>query len=185
MTDEGEADVVLRLPEELRSEFKDPLGPVFTDAEALLSRAGDPLIAVGDVVTYHLRDAGRVPDVAVVDGYTERERAAEEIRAAVLSGDDAVENPAATLSAALLAALREGIEDGEPTTIVVEGEEDLATMPAVLAAPDGAAVVYGQPGEGMVLVTVDAETRAQFGALFDRLDGDPDRARSLLGIDAD
>jgi hypothetical protein len=37
----------------------------------------------------------------------------------------------------------------------------------------------------MVLVTVDAETRAQFGALFDRLDGDPDRARSLLGIDAD
>jgi uncharacterized protein (UPF0218 family) len=180
-----EADVVLRLPEALRSEFKDPLGPVFTDAEALLSRAGEPLIAVGDVVTYHLKEAGRVPDLAVVDGYTERERATEEVRAAVLSGENTVENPAATLSAGLLAAMREGIDDGDPTTIVVEGEEDLATLPAVLAAPDGASVVYGQPGEGMVLVAVDAETRARFGTLFDRLDGDADRARSLLGIDGE
>jgi uncharacterized protein (UPF0218 family) len=177
-----DADVVLRLPAELRSEFKEPLGPVFTDAGNLLSRAGDPIVAVGDVVTYHLREAGRVPDLAVVDGYTERERATEEVRNSVLVDEDTVENPAATLSAGLLEAIRAGVDAGEPTTVVVEGEEDLATVPAVLVAPDGASVVYGQPGEGMVLVSVDAETRAQFGALFDRLAGDPDRARSLLGV---
>ncbi|ESP89204.1 rpo operon protein, partial [Candidatus Halobonum tyrrellensis G22] len=32
----------LRLPDDLRSAFKEPLGPVYTDAEALLAEAGDP-----------------------------------------------------------------------------------------------------------------------------------------------
>jgi len=64
---------VARLPERARSSFKEPLGPVFTDALDLLDAAGEPLIAVGDVVTAHLGDAGVTPHVAVVDGKTERE----------------------------------------------------------------------------------------------------------------
>lgn len=181
----AEDEVLLRLPDELRGAFKDPMGPVFTDAADLLDRAGEPLIAVGDVVTYHLREAGRVPDLAVVDGYTERERADEEIREAVVDGDVTVENPAATLTAGLLSALRERLDAGSPQTIVVEGEEDLATVPAVLVAPDGASVVYGQPGEGMVLVDVDAETRERMADLFGRLDGDHERARERLGLAPD
>jgi uncharacterized protein (UPF0218 family) len=182
----GEEDeVLLRLPDDLRAEFKDPMGPVFTDAANLLDRAGEPILAVGDVVTYHLREAGRVPDLAVVDGYTERERADEEIRDAVVDSDVTVENPAATLSAGLLSALRGRLDAPAPQTIVVEGEEDLATVPAVLVAPDGASVVYGQPGEGMVLVVVDPETRERMADLFGRLDGDHDRAREALGLASD
>ena len=40
--------------------------------------------------------------------------------------------------------------------IVVEGEEDLATLPAILYAPPGSVVVYGQPDEGSVLVKVNS-----------------------------
>jgi hypothetical protein len=47
-----------------------------------------------------------------------------------------------------------------PVTIVVDGEEDLAVIPLVLAAPDGAIVLYGQPHKGVVLRTVDARAKA-------------------------
>jgi hypothetical protein len=46
-----------------------------------------------------------------------------------------------------------------PSTIVVDGEEDLAVIPLVLTARDGAVVLYGQPREGIVLRIVDSEAR--------------------------
>ena len=173
----------LRLPADLRSAFKEPLGPVYVDAEPLLADAGDPLVAVGDVVTYHLRVAGRDPDVAVIDGRTEREAVTDEI-AAVLDDEAGrrvdVENEPATVSAAMLDALADALAADRPTVIRVTGEEDLATLPALAAAPEGASVVYGQPGEGMVLVGVTPESRAEARALLERMDGDADAALARL-----
>ncbi|WP_224448506.1 GTP-dependent dephospho-CoA kinase family protein [Haloprofundus salilacus] len=176
---------MLRLPDDLRGAFKEPLGPVYTDPQRLLSDTRGPIIAVGDVVTYHLRNADRDPDVAVVDGKTKREAVGDEIRR-VLSGDNPrieVENPAATLSRELLAALREAIERDENTVVVVtEGEEDLATLPAIVAAPVGALVVYGQPNEGMVGVPVTPESKAEARDLMERLEGDSVAAFEALGV---
>jgi hypothetical protein len=47
--------------------------------------------------------------------------------------------------------------------ILVEGEEDLAVIPLILAAPEGAMVLYGQPGEGVVVceVTDAAKEKAE------------------------
>jgi uncharacterized protein (UPF0218 family) len=175
-------DALLRLPEDARGAFKDPMGPVTTDAEALLASAGDPLIAVGDVVTYPLLAAGRRPDLAVVDERTERTAVDDEVAAAIPEADVVVANPAATLTADLLGALRDGLASDEPTVLRVEGEEDLATLPVVLAAPEGATVVYGQPGEGMVRVRVDADARARVRELFDLLEGDHDTALAALCV---
>jgi uncharacterized protein (UPF0218 family) len=44
---------------------------------------------------------------------------------------------------------------------VVDGEEDLLTLVAVLYAPENAVVVYGQPYEGIVLVKVSPEKKAE------------------------
>ena len=177
---------LLRLPDDLRSAFKEPLGPVYVDAEPLLADAGDPLVAVGDVVTYHLRVAGRDPDVAVIDGKTERKAVTDEI-AAVLDGDDGIEvaNEPATLSADLLDALRAALDAARPAVIHVTGEEDLATLPAIVAAPEGASVVYGQPGEGMVLVAVTSEAKAEARRLLERMDGDSEAALERLEQPAD
>ena len=174
---------MLRLPRSLRSAFKDPFGPVFTDADSLLDAADPPVIAVGDVVTAHLVRAGRTPDVAVVDGRTKREAVSEETASALdaLPEGTTVTNPAGELSAALLRSLREAVDADEPRVIDVDGEEDLATLPVVVCAPDGASVVYGQPDEGMVLVRVTPETRAEMVELVTRFEGDADAALSLLG----
>ncbi|MXR42904.1 DUF359 domain-containing protein [Halobaculum sp. WSA2] len=176
---------LLTLPDDLRGAFKEPMGPVYTDAERLLADAGDPIVAVGDVVTYHLRVAGRDPDVAVIDGKTKREAVGEEI-AAVLDGENRrieVDNEPATLSTAMLGALVEALASDDPVVIHVTGEEDLATVPALVAAPEGASVVYGQPDEGMVLVDVTAESRREARDLLGRLDGDT--AAALSALDGD
>jgi len=183
---DSDATVVVRLPDELRAAFKEPLGPLYTDADELLSDGGEPLIAVGDIVTYHFERAGRRPDVALVDGRTKRHAVDDEVRDAVDAGADRIEaaNPAGTLTDELLIALRDAVARDGPTTIVVDGEEDLATLPAVLAAPEGATVVYGQPDRGMVAVDVTPETRAEFRDLLERMDGDRERLWSLLDTDA-
>lgn len=50
--------------------------------------------------------------------------------------------------------------------IFITGEEDLAAVSAVLLAPLGSAVYYGQPGEGIVEVLVTEEIKAKFLALL-------------------
>ncbi|WP_232686631.1 GTP-dependent dephospho-CoA kinase family protein [Halobacterium zhouii] len=163
---------VATLPEDARAAFREPLGPVYEDAERLLSAAGSPVIAVGDVVTYHLVNAGAPPDVAVVDGKTEREAVTEAVAGGMPEADRevAVESDAATVSAALLSALVDAIGADGTTLIRVTGEEDLATLPAVLAAPVGASVVYGQPGEGMVLANVTSERTERVRELCELLE---------------
>lgn len=168
---------VATLPPDARADFKDPLGPVYTDTDELLDGAADPLIAVGDVVTHHLTTAGVDPHVAVVDGISERERVAQ----AVLDGrpvlDETVhvESDPATISEGLLDALVDAIHAAPETTTLIEvdGEEDLATLPAVLAAPIDATIVYGQPGEGMVRVTVTSGVKEQVRDLCGLLETTP------------
>lgn len=183
------ADIVLELQDELRGELKTPLGPIYTDTQTLLADAGCPLIAIGDVVTHHLIEAGQAPAVALVDERTERSEVSADIAETIDSfeGFDTVEqvaNPAATLTAELLTALRSALDRDGSTLVDVDGEEDLAALPAVVAAPDGAAIVYGQPGEGMILADRGDETRARCRDILSRMDGDTDRFWSLLGVDA-
>ena len=178
-----EEGIVLRLPDSLRGAFKEPMGPVETDAERLVGDVSGPLIAVGDVVAFHFERIGHTPDVAVVDGLTERESVDQEI-AEVLEASSArrieASNPAATLSESMLRALREATEANEPIAIDVEGEEDLVTLPALVIAPEGASVVYGQPGEGMVHVRVDEETKERVRGLLERMEGNHERLWELL-----
>ncbi|WP_254840018.1 GTP-dependent dephospho-CoA kinase family protein [Natronomonas marina] len=176
------AEVVLELPDSLRGELKEPLGPVYTDAEVLYGDATAPIVAVGDIVTYHLLEAGHRPDVALVDGKTKRERVEREILDAIDGFDHRieVENPPATLTEELLSALVDAVGREGSVVITVRGEEDLAALPAVVAAPDGASVVYGQPDEGMVLASVDEELRVRCRELLAAMDGDYDRLSAIL-----
>ncbi|MDZ7729749.1 MAG: GTP-dependent dephospho-CoA kinase family protein [Natrialbaceae archaeon] len=177
----GASGPLVELPDDLRSELKDPLGPIEDDAEELLATASRPIYAVGDVVTYHLLEAGHEPVVALIDGQTERTPVSEEISDRLTSNPwQEVTDPPATITESLIRALDAAIQLAEPTTILVDGEEDLAVLPLLLMAPDGATVIYGQPGDGMVVVTVTDEIRTQIRTLLEQFDGDVDRLLSLI-----
>ncbi|MFB6267998.1 MAG: GTP-dependent dephospho-CoA kinase family protein [Halodesulfurarchaeum sp.] len=150
------------------------MGPIYREPAPLLQAAGKPIVSVGDVVSYHLATAGHVPKISIVDGRSERDPVADEVAAGLPEQDETVvvSNPAATITAELVRALEQALEEAGTTRIEVDGEEDLAVLPATLLCPEGATVVYGQPGEGMVAVNVDEESRETCLELLSFLDRD-------------
>jgi uncharacterized protein (UPF0218 family) len=164
---------MLVLPGEHRRLFKEPFGELYSSIDDVLPLiAGKVVYTVGDVVTHNLLKQGITPAVAVVDGCTMRAPCS---RMPVVHGECIrVRNPAGTITDELTRALGNAIRN-PPSTILVDGEEDLAVIPLVLAAPDGAIVLYGQPRKGVVLRAVDSEARRtaqKFLAHFIRTDGD-------------
>ncbi|MDD5186573.1 MAG: GTP-dependent dephospho-CoA kinase family protein [Methanoregula sp.] len=145
------------LPEEHRKLFKDPFGELYQTMEMVIPLLTDRVVyAVGDVVTHNLQKRGITPAIAVVDGQTMRVPCS---RLPEMTGECLrVENPPGTITDDLIWALRHAITH-TPVTIIVDGEEDLAVIPLVIAAPEGAVVLYGQPHKGVVLRTVDAAAK--------------------------
>ncbi|PKG33639.1 GTP-dependent dephospho-CoA kinase family protein [Methanoregula sp.] len=143
---------MLTLQEEHRKLFKDPFGELYPEITDILPQLSQKTVfTVGDVVTHNLRKAGIIPAVGIIDGYTMRSPCN---RAPAISGESLrVKNPAGTLTDELIAAIEHAVNH-PPLTIIVDGEEDLAVIPMVIAAPLGSIVLYGQPGEGVVLRTV-------------------------------
>jgi uncharacterized protein (UPF0218 family) len=152
--------------------LKRPLGQLFSDTTAVVERLRrlhpPKLIAVGDVVTAELLEAGLKPDVVVVDMMVMRSPVVEKTKRVIENFEAkivVVKNPAG----AITRELREALETAKsPLKIVVDGEEDLATLPAVISAPLGSVVVYGQPGEGLVLVEVTEQKKREFEELLNR-----------------
>jgi len=148
---------MLILPEEHRRLFKDPFGVVYRSIDEILPLIeGKDIYTVGDVVTHNLQKKGITPAVAVVDGYTMRSPCNR--IPAVHGTCIQVKNPAGTITDELICALECAVRN-PPSTIFVDGEEDLAVIPLVLTAHNGAVVLYGQPREGVVLRIVDNEAR--------------------------
>jgi GTP-dependent dephospho-CoA kinase len=164
---------MLKLPEEHRRLFKEPFGVLYRSMDEVIPLIkGKDVYTVGDVVTHNLRKKGITPTVAVVDGYTMRSPCN---RMPTVHGECIqVKNPAGTITDELICALERAVKN-PPSTIIVDGEEDLAVIPLVLTAHDGAIVLYGQPHKGVVLRTVDSEARdtaQRFLAHFTRTDKD-------------
>jgi uncharacterized protein (UPF0218 family) len=148
---------MLILPEEHRRLFKEPFGVLYrTMDEVVPLIEGKDVYTVGDVVTHNLQKKGITPAVAIVDGYTMRSPCN---RMLVFHGECIqVKNPAGTITDELISALEHAVRN-PPSTIIVDGEEDLAVIPLVLTAHNGAIVLYGQPRKGVVLRIIDSEAR--------------------------
>jgi uncharacterized protein (UPF0218 family) len=65
-----------------------------------------------------------------------------------------VKNPQGTITEEAIAAIQEALQSNQHARIVVEGEEDLLTLIAIMRAPQDSFVLYGQPHEGIVVVKV-------------------------------
>jgi GTP-dependent dephospho-CoA kinase len=155
---------MLRLPGAHRDLFKRPFGLLYPNIDEILpGLRGRAVYAVGDVVTQNLLKRGVIPDIAIIDGFTMR----TPCNRSPLLRVKRVEawNPPGTITDDLVEAIHEAIAD-PPRVIFVDGEEDLAVIPLVLAAPVGAAILYGQPREGVVLRIVDEEAKRKADSLL-------------------
>ena len=119
------------------------------------------IVAVGDVTVKGLMDMGVLPDIAFIDGQTKREALDASL---LVQGDEFplrnnVANPPGQLTPELLDVVRWSLEQDEPVLIEVDGEEDLAPMYVLATAPLGTIIVYGQPGQGVVMRILDLEAK--------------------------
>jgi uncharacterized protein (UPF0218 family) len=166
-------EVDLILPEKMRSEFRRLYGELMAGDEIPAAvRKCKMLISVGDVVTFDLLGNGITPSIAIYDGKTERiERADLLERIAKMDGNQVkVSNPPAMVTAETIRAVKEALAREENTKILVDGEEDLATLVCIALAPLGSCVVYGYPGRGVVLVKVDQEAITIARSLISRME---------------
>lgn len=109
----------------------------------------EQVIAIGDVVAENLLKVGIEPAVLIVDGRSRREDVEIEIQC-----DITVKNPQSEITDELVDAIRKGYK-----RIFVEGEEDLAALPAILYAHENSVIVYGQPLEGIMVIRPTEENK--------------------------
>ncbi|WP_297063805.1 GTP-dependent dephospho-CoA kinase [Thermococcus sp.] len=169
--------MLFRLTKELRRELKKPLGelirgpipePYFRIKNEL---RGKTIVTVGDVVTENVLKLGLSPSLALYDLKTKRAEYSPDINAKAVFMT--VSNPPGTITKALLDAIRKAfrlVERGRPVHILVSGEEDLGAIPAVLYAPYGSVVLYGQPDEGVVLIKVTPECKRRCARILSKME---------------
>jgi len=68
-------------------------------------------------------------------------------------------NPPGTITDQAIKAIIDALESSKRAQIVIDGEEDLLTLIAILYAPKNAFVIYGQPNEGIVLIKVSEKRK--------------------------
>ena len=146
---------MLILPEELREQVRQPFGHIYTGKKLaeICRHAPHPLIAVGDQCAFDLIASGIFPDVLIFDFKIKRVEIPKEMKAAfaphaknalmVLSAPGQITDELVHAVSEVL-RLRKG-------AIFVVGEDDLSAL-LVMANAKGGTLVYGQPGEGAVVV---------------------------------
>jgi uncharacterized protein (UPF0218 family) len=152
----------------LRTKFKEPFGTLIQGSfdetmskmKELVGKEKPPrIISVGDVVSHNLHEHKIHPQVSIIDNKFLRTQSMPEMTSAEKTVN--VNNPKGTITEEAISAIMEVLKNNEHTHIVVEGEEDLLTLIAILYAPENAYVVYGQPYLGIVVVKVTPEKKAQ------------------------
>lgn len=161
------------LTDELKEQLKEPIGYLIPNAEITYEEIANfvstskIIVTVGDATTENLIRLGFELSVEIVDGKEMRiERALPKSRATTQLS---VQNPAGHISRDSLEALKYTVKARKPIRIIVNGEEDLLTLPAILVFPYGTSVIYGQPGKGLVIVKVNSRSRGVAFSFIQRM----------------
>jgi uncharacterized protein (UPF0218 family) len=160
--------VAYNVTPELRAKLKRPFGLLIRGSfaetmcrmEDIVKREKPPkVISVGDTVSRNLHGCQLRPQLSITDNKCMRKR----VEPRVFSAKSVVyvKNPQGTITEEAIMAVRKALESEKHVHIVVDGEEDLLTLIAVLYAPEKSLVVYGQPHEGIVVVKVTSEKKAE------------------------
>jgi hypothetical protein len=153
--------------------LKRPFGMLIPDKEVTKQKivtmlnGAKKVIAVGDATTERLVSFGIPPDVAVIDGKERRSK--RSYPASYLARELRCANPAGTISKDAVKVLEHALQMPPPVRVLVDGEEDMLALPIFAMVPEGSAVLYGQPLEGLVVVKITPAKQKQAKDLMDRI----------------
>ncbi|RLI99311.1 MAG: DUF359 domain-containing protein [Candidatus Aenigmatarchaeota archaeon] len=143
--------------------LKKPLGNLINPDNLLESIKGKEIITVGDKVTQTALELGFKPKLSIIDYKIERKEITcnyKDLFENILKSD----NEAGGISENAVKEIKESVKYNN-TLLEIEGEEDLLVLPVVLEYERGV-VLYGQPGEGIVMLEINPEKKEEIRKLY-------------------
>jgi len=164
------------LTNDLRAKLKSPLGTLLKGSfnetikefEKIVKTKKPPMIiSVGDALSEALLEHDIFPKVLIIDYKVMRKPSVP----LVAEGYETVHlrNDSGTLSDEAWAGVESAVNQDHKVKVVVEGEEDLLALVAIISAPERSVVVYGQPHEGMVVVEVTSEKKKEMKKIVEAM----------------
>jgi hypothetical protein len=171
------------LTPELRIKLKQPLGILiegsFVDTmrklKDLVEKEKPPsIVAVGDTVSRNLTENGFAPKLTITDNKCMRRNT----KPPRLAADQVfyVKNPQGIITDEAEETIASALRGREIVKIVVDGEEDLLALPAIIHSADKSFVIYGQPYQGIVVVKATSEKKAEVKAILKSIE-QPQKAK--------
>lgn len=160
----------LFLPENLREKLREPVGILVKSQKEIqkLIVKIHPLIiiSVGDIISISLIEAGFKPQISIIDLKTRRRPVGKSKVIELLNSNSLLsKNEAGTISRLSVETFNLSLENYFKTqkkqTILIEGEEDLLAIPAIMLAPLKSIVLYGQHDLGVIAVEITEQKKQQ------------------------
>lgn len=189
---EIDRDGRLVMPDSMRDELGQPLSIVLSGSridEGIQNHQKDLIITVGDIATETLIGHGVMPSLAIIDQKVGRKpydslsrlpktllRARKNVSSysSIFKATPYkwrqinIKSGPGYISQEAIEAIKTWAKNPKTLLLIVDGEEDLLALPAIVHAPIGGIVYYGQPGEGLVEVIVTKEKKQEALALLGR-----------------
>ena len=149
----------LVLPENLRVVLQKPWGKIINEIPNDLDAS--KVVVVGDATAqkFNAKNIGQF--LSIIDFLINREIKFNQVSEMGFSDQEVlqIKNPPGEVTSELFKAVKSAFNSTNKTVILIDGEDDLAVLPAILIAPLGFNIFYGQPGQGLVQVVVTEEIK--------------------------
>jgi hypothetical protein len=165
--------IAYNLTPELRIKLKKPIGTLirgsFAETMKIVKDMAEKekptvIISVGDTVSKNLVENHVLPQLLIVDNRVMR-RNVKPIQL-ITEKTMYAKNPPGTITEKALEVVQEALKSNCRVKMIVDGEEDLLTLIAVLYSPENSFVIYGQPYEGVVVVKVTPEKKVEVAGIL-------------------
>jgi len=166
----------LKIDQSQLSLLKEPFGVLIKDDnvnKASLNReigGALKIITVGDTTTEKLVHLGYIPDISVIDG---KEKRIKKHKIFEYPTDKILhfENKPGELDEHIIIEILQITQSKFENKIkfIIEGEEDLVTLPFLMYSPDNWVICYGQPHHGLVIVHVNEDSRSRAKLIFNKV----------------
>ena len=162
----------LFLPDGMKNEMRKNYGKLISREYDLLNilSKNDILISIGDMSTYTLFKLGFQARLYIIDNKTKRKVFPYSIPKKGYCIKKVI-NPQGVITKKLWNIIKNSLENEQPVRIEVDGEEDLATLPAIYFAPLNAIVIYGIPDKGMAVIKVNQKMKSRINDMLIKMEG--------------
>ena len=165
---QANADVILKLKHPLgkllRGSPKETISKLWKEVEC---KKPTKIFAIGDIVAANLLRSGIKLNSIIID-FKSKRRPIEHISLDNFKIVN-VRNPSGVITIEAYEIVKNVCQGSCTVAVIVEGEEDLLTLPVMKFAPLGSFVVYGQPYVGIVLVTLTEKSKLEAELLLEKM----------------